>query len=336
MRGDDPWRSINPPRIADTVNARRVGAELKWDFFWARSADRRVLLTLEHRAESAPRAPLPRLREVRVSLTEPDDAGKRILVFELLESSLQEIFHALCLDIISSTHSADGERNAVSIALNRAWRWHHLLRGGRAARLSEEEQRGLICELLVLEQILIPHICPHDAVVAWEGPLGSPQDFKVGRLAIEVKSRRSGTNLSVFATSEHQFDEIGKNYLFLCVKELAGVPAGTESGTTVGEIADRIRQLLMVADPRAAEIFESRITSAGVRPEDDYSQSRWAETAEHLFVVHGRFPRIVSGQLLPGVSRVSYEIALDDCSSYETSVDVIAERLLSEVSPDGD
>ena len=56
----DPWEEIDRPSIADSVAARRVDANLPWNFFWARAVDGRVLLTLLHSAGSAPRAQLPR------------------------------------------------------------------------------------------------------------------------------------------------------------------------------------------------------------------------------------------------------------------------------------
>lgn len=58
------------------------------------------------------------------------------------------------------------------------------------SRLSAEEQKGLIGELLVLERYLIPLFGPADATSAWVGPTGSPKDFECGRTAIEAKARR--------------------------------------------------------------------------------------------------------------------------------------------------
>ena len=42
MMGKDPWEEIDPPSIAGSVTARRVDANLPWDFFWARGVDGRV------------------------------------------------------------------------------------------------------------------------------------------------------------------------------------------------------------------------------------------------------------------------------------------------------
>ena len=93
---EDPWAEIAPPSISDSVAARRVDANLPWDFFWARGADRRVFLTLSHATESAPSTPLPRLRDIEMTLSPPDQANTRILALKLLDPGQQDIFHTLC------------------------------------------------------------------------------------------------------------------------------------------------------------------------------------------------------------------------------------------------
>ena len=151
-----------------------VDANLPWDFFWARGLDGRVLLTLSHATGSAPTTTLPRLRDIEVTLSPPDD-------FKLLDSNQRDIFQTLCRDIISAAAQVESEAEAVSAALMRTWRWHHLLRGGRGTLLSPEEQRGLLGELFVLERLLLPRIDASSAVTAWRGPLGAPKDFEIAR-----------------------------------------------------------------------------------------------------------------------------------------------------------
>ena len=123
---------------------------------------------------------LPQIRDIEVTLSDTDQHGTRTLGLKLRDSSLQDIFHTLCVDIVSAAARAASEPDAVNTALRRTWRWHHLLRGGRSGLLSPEEQKGLIGELLVLERFLLPLLPASVAVAAWLGPLGSPKDFEVG------------------------------------------------------------------------------------------------------------------------------------------------------------
>ena len=155
----------------------------------------------------------------------------------------------------------------------RTWRWHHLLRGGRGPLLSSEEQKGLLGELFVLERLLLPCISAPSAVRAWRGPLGSPKDFEVARVAIESKARRGGATPSISITSESQLDESGVDLLFLHVVALDEPLDDATHGVTVHDVAERIRTHLIFLAPSACGEYESRLSAAGYRAEDDYSDS---------------------------------------------------------------
>lgn len=322
---ENPWRHIDPPGIAETVNARRVDSELPWNFFWARGADNRVLLTLSHDQASTPLNPPPRLRDIEVSLSPPDVGNSRILALKLLDMSQLELFHTLCRDIISASIGADSEAEAVSVALMRTWRWHYLLRGGGGLPLSTEAQMGLLAELIMLERYILPNLEAQAALESWRGPLDSPKDFQVGRLAVEVKAHRGGATSSITITSEDQLDESSVDALFLYVIELNRAPTDGDSGLTIQEVSDRIRGYLDLADPGTLQIFEALLLAAGLNPDEDYSNQCWIEGASHIYSVAGEFPRITSGEIRSGVSRVRYTVTLGDCVPYLAQEDELVD-----------
>ena len=326
--GEDPWAGIDPPSVANAVAARRVDANLPWNFFWARGLDGRVLLTLRHAADSAPSTHLPRLRDIEVTLSPPDESNTQLLALKLLDSSQRDIFQTLCEDIVSTASRAVSEAGAVSAALVRTWRWHHLLRGGRGTPLSLEEQKGLIGELFVLERLLLPRLDAPSAATAWRGPLGAPKDFEIARVAIEAKTRRGGATPSLAITSESQLDEEGVDALFLHVVELDEAPtAAAARGVTLHDVAERIRESLLSLDPGACGILETRLSAAGYRMEDDYSGHRWMEGASRIYLVTDDFPRIASREVRSGVSNVRYAVSLVDCEPFSTSVSALNEAL---------
>ena len=325
MLKDDPWGEIERPRMADTIAARRVDADLPWNFFWARGADGKVLLTMSVEGRSAPTAGLPRLRDIEVTLGHPDGGGNQLLVFKLLDLTQQDLFQTLCRDIISAATRADSEVTAASVAVRRTWRWHYLLRGGQGALLSSEEQKGLLGELLVLERLLLPHVDALSAVTAWRGPLGAPKDFEIARVAIEAKGRRGGAVPFISVTSEDQFDVSGVDYLYLYVVEFDEAPAGSTSSITVTDVVERIRRSLFLLDANACTPFETMLSSAGYRDEDDYTNHLWLEGAATIYAVTDEFPRICSNELRTGVSNVRYSVSLGECAQFETTMNVLAE-----------
>ena len=333
---ENPWAEIKPPSLATSVAARRVDADLPWDFFWARGADGGVLLTLHHATESAPATRLPSLRDIDVTLGPPDESNTQILAFKLLDPNQQEIFQTLCRDIVSVAAKADSEAEAVSVSLMRTWRWHHLLRSGRGTLLSPEEQKGLLGELFVLERLLLSSIDSFSAVTAWRGPLGSPKDFEVARVAIESKARRGGATPFISITSESQLDESGIDLLFLHVVELDEAPGDAFHAETVHDVAERIRSYLLSLNPSACGEYESRLSAAGYREEDDYSDYHWLEGESRVYLVSDDFPRIASGEIRSGVSNVRYSVSLDACKPFATSANALTEALAKKEGSDDD
>jgi hypothetical protein len=313
---EDPWRNLAPPKAANAFSARRVDAEAPHDFFWARDIDGNCLLALYHAPESSPGGRLPGLKGMEVAELADDEGGRRLLLLRLLESSHRDIFHHLCLDIMHSAAEAASEREAVAITLQRVWRWHHLLRGGGSARLSEEEQKGLVGELQILRKLFPDPLTAFDAVNSWLGPTGAPKDFEVGKLAIESKARRGGSRPFIAISSEFQLDDAGFESLFLHVITVDRVASDDEKGRSLHDLATEVRGAIEATDPSALEIFESRLLAAGFDWADDYADTRWKTSDGKVFRVGHAFPRLTSGSAPSGVSRVRYQISLDECQPY--------------------
>lgn len=316
MMSENPWRGIAVPGFASAVNALRVDADLRWNFFWARSADHRVLLTLQHDGTSAPSNPLPSLRDIEVSLSPPDVNNSQILALKLLDLNQLDIFHTLCRDIIECAAGAESEEEAVALALMRTWRWHHLLRGGSSTLLSAEAQRGLLGEMLTLERFMLPNLDVSTALTSWKGPMDSPKDFQIGRTAIEVKARRGGSTPSVRISSEDQLDNSDVDHLFLHVIELNEAPEDAPNAMTLQDAANRIRRRVIDVHPGASHSFETLLLAAGLRPEDDYSGHCWLEGTAQVYLVRDDFPRIMQGEIRTGVSRVQYNVSLGECRPF--------------------
>lgn len=313
---EDPWEKLTPPGAASAINARRVNAKNPWGFFWARDIEGKCLLVLQHAPASAATGHLPRLKDIEIIDAKDPDAGTPMLVFRLLRMEHRDIFHTLCLDIVTCAENAESEKEAMDVALARTWRWHHLLRGGGEGRLSAEEQKGLIGELLALERLLLTHMSPHDAVTVWRGPLNAPKDFDIGNICIEAKSRRGAASPCVTISSEHQLDSGGIEALFLYVVDLNQAPINTPASFNLPQTAQRIREKIEAKDIMASGLFESRLAAAGFRWEDDYSDFLWIEGESRVYRVSDGFPCLTAKLIAPGVSRVTYSISLIQCEPY--------------------
>ena len=281
----DPWREIKPPKSTAALNSIRVDPDIRWNFFWARDGDRRCLLVLNYTVESPRKPKLPKLKEIEVRLFKPLDSHQGTIVFRLLDSAHRDVFYRLCSDIIKGASTAETEQEALEISIQRTWRWHHLLRGGGDGRLSNEEQKGLIGELLVLEKYLLPNLSARDSLISWQGPFGATKDFEIGRTCIEAKARKGAAMPWVRISSEHQLDTSGIDNLFLFVVDLDRTTEAKDDGESLTQIARRILNLIQSEDEDALDIFEERLQAAGFQWHHDYSSDLWVEGRKRLYAV---------------------------------------------------
>jgi hypothetical protein len=134
--------------------------------------------------------PLPaqvRLAGVDIELRTlgPDN---RSLVLFLEDSADSDLFAALGRDLLESTAGVADATVGLSAVMRRLQRWQEMLSRPHTWRMGASELQGLFGELTVLEQVLVPRLGPQRSIEAWQGPLGSPQDFCVGAIAVEVKT----------------------------------------------------------------------------------------------------------------------------------------------------
>lgn len=329
MSNSDPWAHISAP-AGGQVAAIRVDDELGWNFFWALDHDGSLMLTLRFAADSLPMADLPRPKGLDIRVTPVGGADDQLLMIKLVDRSNSEIFYRLCSDIIDATRSASDERQAVSLAVRRTWRWHYLLRSGADHKLSLEEQKGLIGELIVLRDYVLKLLPAVDAVRSWMGPEDAPKDFEIGRLAVEAKARRGAAKPHVAISSEDQLDSSGVQDLLLHVVDLALTPAG--GGFTVTELAAAVLAMFQPSDAFAADLFEDKLQKAGLRLGDSYESDCWLVGSTRVFAVTDGFPRITSDDTPPGVESVSYSIDLGHIGDFEVNEADLEAAILEAIS----
>ena len=307
MTTDDPWHGLAP----GSIDARRVSGEGRHDFFWITSGlqEPGLLLRLPGGLEDPPN--LPKLRSLDIGMR--DIPGGRALVIILKDPEQREIFASLCQNVVGAAEAALETEDALSRALRRLMRWHHLLRAGRADLLSLEEQRGLLGELMFLER-LAALVGARAAIEAWRGPLGASKDFEIDDVLVEVKARRGAAKPHVQISSEDQLSGVDGARLILSVSAVDA--AIKPDGMTLNDHVIRAEKIFAEAGTESFLLWEEAIQAAGFDHEDDYSQRRWKVGPAAEYEVKGGFPRIVP-PLIAGVSAVRYSISLEACAPYQ-------------------
>lgn len=303
-----PWSGLEVGK----TDARRVDARGKWHFFWTvmPRADVALVLRLGALPDTVPELPSLKSLDVRLQML----ASGPVFFLRLKDGAQIELFETLCRDVVAAGEQGTTEADALRRAIRRTFRWHSLLRGGRSAVLSEEEQKGLIGELEIL-RLLVAAVGAEPALAAWMGPAGAPKDFELTKDCIEVKARRSAAQPFVRISNEHQLADVPGRRLWLAVVPVDGVPH--PEGSTLTDVVEEIAAMLEQCAPSILYDWELRLTEAGYDADHDYSNWRWSASIPVLYAVVDGFPK-VTAPVPVGVSDLTYSLALTACAPFVT------------------
>jgi hypothetical protein len=240
--------------------------------------------------------------------------GSWLIVLRLKVGELEQVFGRLCQDLVEATTFVQTQKELVALMVARLKLWEMLFSGTQDGLLGVNQIRGLVAELLVLEDILKSGKRGiADAVEGWVGPSRSDRDYEYPDVSFEVKSLTPGRR-GVTITSLEQLASDGP--LVLVVATLTTV-GKTDAGafclnSLVGHLEGAVSH-----DPVALALFKEKLILAGYVEHSRY-EIDWFVLAEmRSFNVAEGFPRLVAGKVPDGILSASYEIELASLSAYE-------------------
>lgn len=253
----------------------------------------------------------PSLKAIGIVRRQRQD-GLWSLRISLEEPRLLPVFTELCRDIIEVTRSGVDHVRASSLVLSRIERWRNLMET-ESAGLNRSELRGLIGELLVLESQLLPTLGPDEAVLAWTGPLGADQDFRLPTgMKIEVKALdRDADRLLINGLG--QLDG-GSDPLELAVVRLEDTGRDADDAITASRLIARLRACLADA-PGAIKTFNALLGFVGWDDGTDSDAVIVRLVRIDRYEVNSVFPRLTFATVPNGVTDASYVIALPPLES---------------------
>ncbi len=306
---------------------RRIIPGRRRDFFLGLElpSRNRMLILRTTPASIAGLSSVPNSRGVKVRMrdrdTNPPTAEVELV---LIDQQHQDIFDLLIEDLVRAAEKPDDEKVGVSRFLSRLSDWQRLLMRLALGVLSKESQQGLWGELWALRYVVCPAVGINAAMHAWQGPFGADQDFQLPSAALEVKTSNAHVLQHLMIASERQLDTVPEILLALIALSLDVRPG---HGETLPEMVHMMRSVS--ADTGCLQLLEERLALFGYRDEDVDSYVNVGYTVRsHLqFGVRNGFPRITSRDLIPGVSDVSYSVAVTACTSFEMNDAELGEML---------
>ncbi|MFE6183137.1 PD-(D/E)XK motif protein [Streptomyces sp. NPDC056465] len=320
------WRDLEAPQDAPGRSRIRLHPDAPLDVFLSVShpAQRRMLVlrtdarSADHIVRSVTRLPSAAGLEMNLSAVSRLEYELQVV---LISDELREVFNPLVTDVADTVREASGAAAALTAAVERFERWQDLLRAVGRDGLGPEARRGLVGELLLLRDRILPVVGPAEAVDSWAGPSGANQDFQLPGVAIEMKASSAKRPRSIRIASERQLDDTGTPSLLLSLAMLDERRGG--SGESLNRLVDRIREQLTSPVVRAA--FDGRLVQAGYLPghRDLYEEPRYTLRDLRSWHVREDFPRIVEEDLPDGVGDCTYNLSISGLDRHRATTDEV-------------
>lgn len=313
---EDPWATVVP--AVSELLGRRIDGSHPLAIYWVVSADGAPgLLVRGIDAGSVPGS-LPRPRGIALRVEKEGDQGPAMSLF-LQTPDDRDVFLALCRDVIDFSGRDTQISGATARIFRRLAHWQSLLSRARPDELGQQQVRGLMGELWLLDQLLV-QIGVSSALRAWVAPEDHPQDFALSSAIIEAKARLAGSRPRVSISSLEQL-ETGHLPLFLLVVELS--PSQVGDAVSLNDMAKKL--LLQAADEgvEMEEFASLSLHRRGYIASPAYDEDTYLFTGTQAFAVVDDFPRILRSQTDQRVREATYSIDLTALAPYRRTLDEV-------------
>lgn len=280
---------------------------LEWYVGYQSTSQRTLLLLCNMDIDS-----IESSKSILVSRRRRELDNRWILTFELLRDEQQDVFAILCCDIIQSSCLVPNEQEALASVIKRYRQWTKLLELQRSGLMDEHMRKGLLGELLFLENYLESCHSKLYAVNGWTGPEGSDQDFMYTEGWYEIKTVGvSSSNATISSLEQLDCYEEGE----LVIMRVDKVAPSKANAISLNDLVSRIRAKLS-SDLEAKEIFQQKLASYGYIDLQEYSQTKYYFSKMHRYIVNESFPRLTKKNVPNEITSSHYELNLPSLDNW--------------------
>lgn len=246
--------------------------------------------------------------------------GYGACILKAAASDQNDVFSVLTKDILEDLRKQKDADLYIEALKRRVEKWREFFKNPAKNKLSEKAVIGLIGELSFIKDLHSSGI--REVVDYWNGPIKSAQDFQGDTVAIEVKTTSSNKLEYVHISSETQLDDDQREALFLAAYRIERNDAG---GTTLPALIEQVAAI--ISESQKAR-FYANLYCLGYRAEDANLYNKGYSVKElKVYKVSDGFPRILRPDLPQGVMDVSYKLSLQNCTSFESDLGAIVNRI---------
>lgn len=232
------------------------------------------------------------------------------LSFELLRDEQQDVFAILCCDVIEYSRGAISEKEALTLAISRYRQWGKLLAQQRGGLMNENLQKGLLGELLFLEERINSQDFALEAIQGWVGADGADQDFVYSDGWFEVKCiGASAIGVTISSLEQLDCSDAGE----LVIKRVDKTAPERSGAISLNDI---VHCIIRQIDGEALELFCAKLYSYGYIDLQKYSEQKYYYSVTQRYRVDDSFPRITRKMVAKQISSLRYELNLPSLAEW--------------------
>jgi hypothetical protein len=258
-----------------------------------------------------------------IAVESVEGGGGKVTFFLREQAGAPEgVFPAVMEDVLGASAVAPQDR-ALRASFERFASWQTAL-SREAGAMSAQEVRGIIGELVIARDVLVPCLGPARLVQVWKAPIGDHvHDFMGQNWELEVKTTLvPGTTFHISAEGQLE-PEIG-NRMFLGAVEMEP----SSDGISMRELVEQILSSVEASGPTREDLRNAIVGRGALAHSlDDEASRRYRIRATNVFEVPDSFPLIRRKTLPAGVSALRYEVSYAACSGFRTGEAVLSETL---------
>jgi hypothetical protein len=248
---------------------------------------------------------LPSSKSILVSSGKRTD-GNWALSFKLIRQEQEEVFIRLCCDLIESSRNQINDFSGLEFVANRYSQWAKLMEVYKEGILSESLQKGLIGEVLYLDEVIERGLPLIDAVNGWLGPEKADQDFVYINGWHEVKVVGLSSN-TVSISSLEQFNApLPGELIIYFIDKTAHFDL---NGFTLNGIISQVRDHLQLSK-NAYDRFNEKLLQYGYMDLPEYEKQFYRLNKVNKYQVDSHFPKLVNSNVPNQIVSAGYQLSI--------------------------
>lgn len=280
---------------------------LEWHIGYQSISQRTLLLVSD-----AEIASIDSSKSMSVSRRRRETDSRWTLTFELLRNEQQGVFAILCCDIIEHSRPATSEAEALKLVINRYKQWSRLLETQRSGLMDEQSRKGLLGELLFLEQRISSADSALSAVNGWSGADGADQDFIYPDGWFEIKSIGiSAVTVTISSLEQLDCADAGE----LVINRIDKAAPDKAGAVSLNDVVRRVSASL-IGSADALDLFRTKLSQYGYIDLQEYSEQKYYCSGTQYYCIDELFPKLTSDNVPTQVVALHYELDLPSLTDW--------------------